>query len=59
VKFVKSIGGANGRDAIKRAWSPLTTIDCRAYCNWLGIKKGSNQKYALKGTTIAKAVLGK
>jgi hypothetical protein len=59
VKFVKSIGGANGRDAIKRAWSALTTIDCRAYCNWLGIKKGSNQKYALKGTAIAKAVLGK
>ncbi|KAK4027575.1 hypothetical protein OUZ56_016617 [Daphnia magna] len=58
VKFVKSIGGANGRDAFKRAWSFVTTIDCRAYCNWLGIKKGANQKYGLKGTAIVKAVLG-
>ena len=59
MKFVKSIGGAHGRDAIKRAWSALTTMDCRAYCNWLGIKEGANQKYALKGTAIANAVLGK
>ncbi|KZS08102.1 Uncharacterized protein APZ42_028045 [Daphnia magna] len=57
VKFVKSIGGANGRDAIKRAWSALTKIDCRAHCNVLGIKKGANQKYNLKGTAIVKAVL--
>ncbi|KAK4028248.1 hypothetical protein OUZ56_017528 [Daphnia magna] len=52
VKFVKSIGGANGRDVIKIAWSALTKIDCRAHCNVLGIKKGANQKYNLKGTAI-------
>ncbi|XP_045032065.1 uncharacterized protein LOC116927532 [Daphnia magna] len=55
--FVKSIGGANGRDVIKIAWSALTKIDCRAHCNVLGIKKGANQKYNLKGTAIVKAVL--
>ena len=44
---------------MQRAWEKFTTIDCRAHCNFNGVRRGQNQKYPLKGSIITAAVFGK
>ncbi|EFX83571.1 hypothetical protein DAPPUDRAFT_100142 [Daphnia pulex] len=43
-------------DAVQRAWEKLTTIDCRAQCNFNGVRRGKNQKHPLKESVITAAL---
>ncbi|EFX85266.1 hypothetical protein DAPPUDRAFT_237773 [Daphnia pulex] len=56
VKFIKFLGGNSEGDAVQRSWEKLTTIDCRAQCNFNGVRRGLNQKHPLKGSVITAAL---
>ncbi|KAK4021229.1 hypothetical protein OUZ56_003148 [Daphnia magna] len=55
-QLVKSCGGQSESDAICRAWIKITSVECRAACNWKGVKRGNHQKHGLKLSSVTDAV---
>ncbi|KZS10544.1 Uncharacterized protein APZ42_024968 [Daphnia magna] len=55
-QLVKSCGGQSESDAICRAWIKITSVECRAACNWKGVKRGNHQKHGLELSSVTDAV---
>jgi hypothetical protein len=56
---VNSCGGQSESDAICRSWIKITSAECRAACNWKGVKRGNHQKHGLELSSVTDAIFSK